>query len=511
VRPVNPPTSGRHDDDPVPACVDEAASRAAAAAPALAAQDPGSLAHALAAAADALTAARDELVPLAVAETGLGEPRLHAELTRTVVQLRLFAEVVLDGRHLDLRVDEADADFLLGPRPDLRRMMVPLGPVVNFAAGNFPFAFSVAGGDTAAALAARCPVVVKAHPGHPRLSERTAQIVGRALSAAGLPAGTLQLVAGDEAGLALLRDPRIRAATFTGSVRVGTYLAGVAAARPRPIPFYGELSSVNPVFVTRAAYAADAAGLAAGYVASVSGSAGQLCTKPGFLLLPSLEGLRAPLTEALSGVAESRMLSPRITAGFAERRTTVLETPGVEVLAEGSLRLDEHGNGWATPTVVATSTAALRAAGDALLDEAFGPLSVIAVYEDETELADLVPRLFDGQLTGTVHCAPGEDTPALRSLVAALTEGCGRLLFNGWPTGVAVTPAQQHGGPWPSTTSGGTSVGTAAIERFLRGVAYQDAPGHLLPPALRGTQGWAAPVTVSPAGRSASWGSLTGI
>ena len=487
--------------------LDLIAQRAVEAAPAWAATPPRDRAAALVAAADALVAAQPELVSIAMAETGLAEARLAGELTRTAVQLRLFADVVVDGSYLDVRIDEADDNFALGVRPDLRRYRIPVGPVLNFAASNFPFAFSVAGGDTAAALAAGCPVIVKAHSGHPMLSVRTAQVVAEALEDAGAPAGTLQLISGQEAGVAMLKDPRIAAGSFTGSIRAGRILADIAAVRPAPIPFYGELGSVNPAFVTRAALAERDEAIADGFVASVSGSAGQLCTKPGFLFLPVGHGLRERMAARARAVAEHRMLNPGIAAGFRNRRDTILATAGVVPIAQGSLRFDEDGQGWATPTIVSVSADDLLDQGERLLEEAFGPLSILVEYESEDELALRADELFEGNLTGTVHAAGGEDSAALRTLIHWITQHAGRVLFGGWPTGVAVTPAMQHGGPWPATTNdSGTSVGSAAIARFLRPVSYQDAPQDLLPPPLRDENPWQVPQHRSPAGESHSWG-----
>ena len=486
---------------------EQIAERAAAVAPAWAATTPRVRASALVAMADALVAAQSELVTIAMAETGLSEQRLTGELTRTAVQLRLFADVVVDGSYLDVRIDEADGDFALGVRPDLRRYRIPVGPVLNFAASNFPFAFSVAGGDTAAALAAGCPVIVKAHSGHPLLSVRTAQVVAKALEAAGAPVGTLQLISGQAAGVAMLNDPRIAAGSFTGSIRAGRILANVAAARPGPIPFYGELGSVNPAFVTRAALSERAEAIADGFIASVSGSAGQLCTKPGFLFLPTRHGLHERLAAQAEVISEHRMLNPGIATGFGDRRDTILATPGVVPIAVGSLRFDADGQGWATPTIVSVSADDLLAQRSRLLDEAFGPLSIVVEYEREEELASRADALFQGNLTGTLHAAAAEDTPPLRALIHWLTQHSGRVLFGGWPTGVAVTPAMQHGGPWPATTNdGGTSVGSAAIARFLRPVSYQDAPQELLPAPLRDDNPWRVPQTRSTAGESRSWG-----
>ena len=487
--------------------IDAIAERASAAAPVWAAMAPSERAAALVAVADALMASCAELVSIAMTETGLMETRLTGELKRTEVQLRLFADVIVDGRYLDVRIDKLDTDFALGVRPDLRRYLVPVGPVVNFAASNFPFAFSVAGGDTAAALAAGCPVILKAHSGHPRLSKRTGEIAAAALDAAGAPAGTFQVISGQAEGVAMLKHPLIAAGSFTGSTWVGRLLADIAAARPAPIPFFGELGSVNPVFVTPAALAERADAIVDGFVASVAGSAGQLCTKPGFLFLPHGHGLEGRMAEKAAVVDEHRLLNPSLASGYRERRDSILAAPGITVLAEGSLQIDEDGQGWATPTIVSVAVADLVKQRDQLLDEAFGPLSIIVEYADVDDLASLAAELFEGNLTGTVHAGEGEDTPALRDLIHWLTLNVGRVLFGGWPTGVAVTPAVQHGGPWPATTNdSSTSVGTAAIGRFLRPVAYQSAPQALLPQPLRDNNPWGVPQRIGAAGESRSWG-----
>jgi NADP-dependent aldehyde dehydrogenase len=484
--------------------------RADAAAAAMADSDPRDRARALVAVADQLDAAADELVSIVMAETGLAEARLRGEIRRTTWQLRLFAEVIVEGAYLDARIDEADPDYVIGPRPDVRRVNVPIGPVLVFSASNFPFAFSVAGGDTAAALAAGNPVVVKSHTGHPQLSKATARIVADALTGAGLPDGVFGLITTREEGVAALGDPRIRAGAFTGSTSVGRALADIAASRPTPIPFYGELGSVNPVFVTEAALRENAAQIARGYVTSVTGSAGQLCTKPGFLFVPSHAPLADVIVEAAETIGEHRSLTTGITAGYAQRREVVTGHGDVTTLVAGSVRLDDDGFGWATPTFVVTSAAALAGAGDELLDEAFGPLSVIVEYDDPAELPALAERLFPGNLTATVHAAPGEDSPELAALVRSLARVAGRVLFGSWPTGVAVTAAMQHGGPYPAATVDSTSVGTAAIGRFLRPVAYQDAPQSLLPAPLRDDNPWHVPQRRSTKGLSAQWGSLSG-
>ena len=483
---------------------------AEAAAALLGETDPRVRARALVAVADRLDEGADELIPIAISETGLAEGRLRGELRRATSQLRLFAEVVVDGAYLDARIDEADPDYVTGPRPDVRRVNLPIGPVLVYAASNFPFAFSIAGGDTAAALAAGNPVIVKTHQGHPQLGRATARIVADALTGAGLPEGVFGLIETREDGMTALRDPRVRAGAFTGSTSVGRALADIAASRPTPIPFYGELGSVNPVFVTEAALRENPGEIAQGYVTSVTGSAGQLCTKPGFLFAPSHAPLADVIVEAATKIEEHRALTPGITAGYARRREVITGRGDVTTLVSGSVRVEDDGIGWATPTFVVTSADALAAAGDELLDEAFGPLSVIVEYDDAAALPRLAEQLFPGNLTATVHAAPGEDTPELAALVRSLTRIAGRVLFGGWPTGVSVTAAMQHGGPYPATTVDSTSVGTAAIGRFLRPVAFQNAPQSLLPPPLRDDNPWHIPQRRSPKGLSSQWGSLTG-
>ncbi|GAA1680200.1 aldehyde dehydrogenase (NADP(+)) [Glycomyces endophyticus] len=482
--------------------IDTTAQAADAAARDLADTAPAVRAKALVAVADALTANADELVTLGMDETGLAEARLRGELKRTAVQLRLFAETVVDGAYLDVRIDRADPEFALGPRPDVRSGNEPIGPVLNFAAGNFPFAFSVAGGDTASALAAGNPVVVKAHPGHPRLSRRTAEIAAAALGGAGLPAGALQLVEGVDAGVAMLKHPVVKAASFTGSLRGGRFLADVAAARPAPIPFYGELGSVNPVFATPAAIAERGPEFAAGLAASVGGSAGQLCTKPGLVFLPADHGLDEALAAA-AAVEEHRMLDPRIADHYQHGRDAILSAAGVRLIAPGSVRIDGDGQGWVTPTIAAVALADFGPHPDALLSECFGPVTILVESPAGTDYADLLERLFEGELTVAIHRADGDD---VARLVRTAARRAGRVLFDGWPTGVAVTPAMQHGGPWPATTLGATSVGTAAIARFVRAVAYQNAPHDALPAPLRDDNPWHVPQRIAPAGESTTWG-----
>jgi NADP-dependent aldehyde dehydrogenase len=490
--------------DTTPSEVDEILAAAAAAATPVAALPLAVRAGGLLAMAGALRAHSGELIALAMRETGLGLPRLTGELERTAVQLELFADVVVDGAYLDIRHDEADAGFALGVRPDLRRWRVPVGPVLNFAASNFPFAFSVAGGDTASALAAGCPVVVKGHRGHRELSVRTASLVAAALVGAGWPAGSFGLVLGTQAGVLALKDPRVRAGAFTGSTGAGTMLAGTASARH--IPFFAEMGSVNPVVVTEAALTA-APDWQAGFVASVSGSAGQLCTKPGVVFVPASWNRDAAVAALAADVPEHRLLHLSGSSQYADHRAAGLGTPGVTVVTEGAVRLADDGLAWVTPTVVRTDLAGWLAHRDTLGGEVFGPYSVLVTYDDLGELPGVLAENFPGNLTGTVHAAPGETGSALQDVVAVLAATSGRVLFGGWPTGVAVTYAMQHGGPFPATsTDSSTSVGTDAITRFLRPVAYQSFPDDLLPGLLADPAAAGLPHHEDPAGTSVHWG-----
>ena len=488
--------------------VDDVAAKAEAAARPFAALEPRARAQALVDVADAIDASAADLISTAMRETGLGEPRLQGEVRRTSNQLRLFAEVIVEGAYLDARIDDADPQYVIGPRPDVRRVLQPVGPVLNFAASNFPFAFSVAGGDTAAALAAGCPVIVKASPGHPELSVQTATIVIDSLAASGMPDGVFQLVSGQESGTALLRDERIRAASFTGSTRVGRILAEIASSRDIPIPFFGELGSVNPCYATVGAFEREPE-LISGFLTSVAGSAGQLCTKPGFLFVPAEVEL-GEIAGHLGLPDEHRLLNPVIAGAFADRRAHVLAAPGVTMLLEGSVREDDRGQWFATPTVVEVTTEVL-ASTDALLDECFGPLSILVRYRHVSELASLHRRLFPGNLTSTLHATEPElESGEWSALITELAATSGRVLFSGWPTGVSVTSAMQHGGPFPATTTDSTSVGTAAIGRFLRAVAYQSAPAAVLPIPLRDDNPWNVPQRRSSAGLSPGWGRLDG-
>jgi NADP-dependent aldehyde dehydrogenase len=476
--------------------VDAACRAAAAAAAGLAGAGLAGRAGALRMVADALESDRAGIVAIADRETALGGTRLGGELTRTTSQLRLFADTVEYGAYLEASLD-TEADLPAGRRPDLRRMLVPVGPVAVFGASNFPLAFSVPGGDTASALAAGCPVVVKAHPNHPATSVRCARVMNEALDSSGLGAACLSLVHGLDAGRDLVSHPLIKAAAFTGSLRGGRALYDLAAGRPEPIPFYGELGSLNPVVVLPGAAAGRAEAIAGMLAGSFTLGVGQFCTKPGVILVPlgdDGDRLVAALAEA-AAVPPGIMLGDSIRQAFAAGLAQRAALPGVATIdvgagpaGDGSSGADSDGDGGAgraaAPALLTIAAAGLS--GDTareLLAECFGPVTVIVRYEDEAGLLGVLHR-FHGELTATIHLAETDHGQAGR-VAAVLEQVVGRLLFNGVPTGVAVSWSMHHGGPYPATTSLHTSVGTTATRRFLRPICYQDAPGGLLPPELR--------------------------
>ncbi|MGF7175922.1 aldehyde dehydrogenase (NADP(+)) [Azospirillum doebereinerae] len=427
----------------------------------------------------------DALIQRAMAESGLPRARLEGERGRTVGQLRLFAQTVREGSWLDARIDPAQPERSPLPRADLRQRQIPLGPVAVFGASNFPLAFSVAGGDTASALAAGCPVVVKAHSAHPGTSELVGRAVQAAVASCGLPEGVFSLLfgAGSRIGTALVADPRIKAVGFTGSRRGGVALMRVAADRPEPIPVYAEMSSINPVFLMPAALAARADALGRAFVASLTMGAGQFCTNPGLLLAvdgPDLDRFLASAAEALDGSAALTMLTPGIHAAYDEGVAALTGNASVETLARGTAC---SGPNQARAALFATSAAAFLA-DPALQEEVFGSASLVVRCPDLATLRTVAERL-EGQLTATLQM-DADDAAAVAALLPVLERKAGRILANGWPTGVEVCHAMVHGGPFPATSdSRSTSVGTAAIKRFLRPVCYQDLPAALLPEALR--------------------------
>lgn len=440
--------------------------------------------------AEGIEAMRESIVARAVSETGLTPQRLSGELDRTTRQLRLFGDVVRRGDYRGARIDPAQPDRTPAPRADIRMQKVPLGPVAVFGSSNFPLAFSTAGGDTASALAAGCPVVVKAHPAHPGTGELVGQAIAAAVRDAGLHPGVFSLVygPGTAVGRTLVTDPRIKAVAFTGSRAGGLALAAAAAGRSEPIPVYAEMSSVNPAIILPGALDDDPEALATGYVASVTGSSGQLCTVPGLLFVPAGEAgdrFAGLVAEALSAVPGQTMLTPGIHDAWQAGVALLEGQPAVELVATGGAGAGEN----APAPAVFTADVAAFLANPVLQREIFGAASLIIRYDDADQLVDAI-GVLEGQLTATLHLREADYDIAAR-LLPHLERTAGRILAGGWPTGVEVGHAMVHGGPFPATTdSRTTSVGTLAIDRFLRPVCYQSLPEALLPPALRDDNPW---------------------
>lgn len=469
----------RHGDT---ADVDAAAAAAAEAFPVYRATTAEQRARFLESIAAHIEAVAESLIARAVAESGLPTARITGEVGRTTGQLRLFAEVLREGSWNGARIDTAQPDRTPLPRPDIRQRFVPLGPVAVFSASNFPLAFSVAGGDTASALAAGCPVVVKGHDAHPGTSEIVARAVTAAVAESGLPAGVFSLLFGSGPGLgvALVTNRHIKAVGFTGSRSGGTALMAAAAARPEPIPVYAEMSSINPVFLLEGALTTRGAELGKAFIGSLTMGSGQFCTNPGLVIAVDGPGLDAFVTaagEAISAAPATPMLTPNIAGNYAS---------GVEML-NGAAELVAHGEAGAIETcgqAALFSTDAQSFLGsEELQAEVFGSASLIVRCADAAEMHTVAAGV-EGQLTATVH-ADASDEAAARELLPLLELKAGRILFNGWPTGVEVCHAMVHGGPFPATSdSRTTSVGARAIERFLRPVAYQNVPKSLLPSAV---------------------------
>jgi NADP-dependent aldehyde dehydrogenase len=422
----------------------------------------------------------DALIERAAAETGLPRARLEGERARTIGQLKLFADVVRGGEWLDVRIDTALPERKPLPRPDLRERHIPLGPVAVFGASNFPLAFSVAGGDTASALAAGCPVVVKGHPAHPG----TGELVGRAIQAAakscGLPEGVFSLLLGEiETGSVLVANPHIKAVGFTGSRGGGMALVRIAAGRPEPVPVYAEMSSINPVYLLPAALAARAETIGREFVASLTMGAGQFCTNPGLvfgLAGPDLDRFLGSAAAALTACEPQPMLTPGIHKAYESGVQSLSEHNRVETIARGRVG---DGINQGQGAIFATDAESFMA-DERLGHEVFGSSSIVVSCPDTDTLIS-VSNSLEGQLTATVQMEPA-DASIARRLVPILEHKVGRILANGWPTGVEVGHAMVHGGPFPATSdSRTTSVGSLAIRRFLRPVCYQDLPPDLLP------------------------------
>ncbi|MFN3435283.1 MAG: aldehyde dehydrogenase (NADP(+)) [Sphingomonas sp.] len=471
--------------------VAEACALADAAFPAYAATDPETRAAFLESIAANILAIGDDLIERAMAESGLPRARLEGERGRTVGQLKLFAGVVRQGDFLDATIDPAQPERAPLPRPDLRRINLAVGPVAVFGASNFPLAFSVAGGDTASALAAGCPVVVKGHPAHPGTGELVARAIQAAVKEAGLPEGVFSYLPGEtnELGGALVADPRIQAVGFTGSRGGGLALVRIASQRPEPIPVYAEMSSINPVVLFPAALAARGEALAREFVASLTMGAGQFCTNPGLVLAidgPDLDAFVAAAAAALTDSQPATMLTPGIHASFEQGVEALASHTAVHTVARGKVG---EGVNQAVGAIFQTDAQAFLA-DTALSHEVFGSSSVVVRCRDTAEIAAVIAGL-EGQLTATLQMDAADEADAAK-LVPVIARRVGRILANGWPTGVEVAPAMVHGGPFPATSDGRTtSVGTLAIARFLRPVCFQNLAPALLPAGLGDDNAWA--------------------
>jgi len=475
-----------------PAQAEQAAALAHAAAIPYEQTSPEARATFLETIAEEILALGDQLIERAQAETGLPRARLEGERGRTMGQLRLFASVLREGSWAQVTIDPALPDRAPLPRPDLRRRHVALGPVVVFGASNFPLAFSVAGGDTASALAAGCPVIVKGHSAHPGTGELVARAVQAAVAKCGLPEGTFSyLSANRDLANALVADARIKAVGFTGSRAGGTALMKTAAARAEPIPVYAEMSSINPVLLFPAALAARAAALGTAFVGSLTMGAGQFCTNPGLVIAqdgPDLDAFLAAAATAMQASTAQDMLTPGIHSAYEEGVSALASHDAVQTIARGCAANGPHQ----AQGAIFKTTAADFLANAALGHEVFGSSALVITVADFAEAASVLAAL-EGQLTATLHL-DAADEPAAAALLPVLERKVGRILVNGWPTGVEVSHAMVHGGPFPSTSDGRTtSVGAAAIERFLRPVCYQNLPVGLLPPALQDANPWGAP------------------
>lgn len=464
--------------------IDEACALAAAAFDTYRETTPEARAAFLEAIATALEARAEPIVARAMLETGLPQGRLNGELGRTTGQLRMFAKILREGDWAGAIIEPALPERQPLPRPDLRARQIAVGPVAVFGASNFPLAFSVAGGDTASALAAGCPVVVKAHPAHPGTSLLAGEAIAEAVANSGLPEGVFSLVQGpgNDIGTALVANPHIKAVGFTGSRGGGLALMSVAASRSEPIPVYAEMSSINPVLLFPAALAARAEELGRAYVGSLSLFAGQFCTNPGVVVAldsPDLDRFLGAASEALGAVAPQVMLTGGIAAAYAKGIEALSSADGVAVLAAGA-----DGSAQCGGARLLSVDADDLLANPALTHEVFGPSSLVIRCKDADQVVEVLEGL-EGQLTATLHLDEA-DYGLAAPLLPILERKAGRILANGWPTGVEVSRSMVHGGPFPATSDPRTtSVGGMAIHRFLRPVCYQALPDALLPAALK--------------------------
>lgn len=428
--------------------------------------------------ADAIDERAAAIISIAMQETGLTETRLRGECSRTIAQARLFADHIRSGLHLDQRFDRALPDREPVPRPEIRLIHRPIGPVAVFGASNFPLAFSVAGGDTVAALAAGCPVVVKGHSAHPGTSEIVAAAIQVAIDKCELPQGTFSLIQGGrrDVGAALVQHPEIMAVGFTGSLAGGRALFDLCMGRANPIPFFGKLGSVNPMFLLPGAIAARGDAIAKGWAASMTLGAGQFCTNPGIavVMASQADGFAEDVCRYLLDVEPQTMLTKDIAAAFRSGRARVAAGKGVRPV------LTTTSEGRAASPILLRVSASDWLADPSLAEEVFGPLGLLVVADSEEQMAEVAASL-NGQLTATLHL-DAEDNALARRLMPMLEHKAGRVLANGFPTGVEVCDAMVHGGPYPASTNfGATSVGTLSIRRFLRPISYQNIPDALLP------------------------------
>jgi NADP-dependent aldehyde dehydrogenase len=431
--------------------------------------------------ADEIEALGDQLLEVCDSETALGRIRLTGERGRTCGQLRAFADLVIKGEWVQASIDTAIPDRTPVPKPDLRRMMKALGPVAVFGASNFPFAFSTLGGDTASALAAGNPVIVKGHPAHPATSDLFAHAIARAIEKCGVPVGVFSLLqgVGNELGTGLVKHPLIKAVGFTGSERGGRALMDIAAARPQPIPVFAEMGSINPLFVGPNTLQAQAESIAAGLSGSVCMGTGQFCTSPGIVVSVANEVFETTLKTKLSEAPRGYLLNPQIAASLQAGLENLNNHPQLEWLN----RADFEAGSMTPPNAVFKTSGKDFLADESLSEEIFGPVTLYVVCENEAQIMEVAEHL-DGNLTASIHA--DEDVELAENLINVLEQKVGRVIYNGYPTGVEVCPSQQHGGPFPaSSVSTATSVGVGAIVRFARFVAYQGTPNALLPDALK--------------------------
>lgn len=466
--------------------VDRALNLAADAFAELRAASPEKIAGFLEAIGAGLETLGDQLIDQVILETGLGRDRLIGERSRTINQLRLFAALVRDGSYLDARIDPPLPGRKPLPRPDLRRMLIPIGPVVVFGASNFPLAFSVAGGDTASAFAAKNPVIVKGHPAHPGTSELVAGVIARAVQQTGLPDGTFSLLHAvePEVSVALVQHPATCAVAFTGSEAAGRAIFDAAAQRPEPIPAYVEMGSVNPVFVLPGAIKERSVEIAKSLSASINLGAGQFCTCPGLVIGVEddrFQEFSQALVQTMEKATPATMVHAGVLRGYEQSLARVQSSNGVSTFT--AAQPADHGQTQAMPVLFDTDVQTWLSKEE-LAKEIFGPSAIVVRGKSEEELI-LVARSLPGSLTATIH-GTAEDLKRYKRLIAILEVKAGRLIFNAYPTGVEVSHAMHHGGPYPATADPKfTSVGTAAILRFLRPVCYQDFPASVLPAELQ--------------------------